>query len=96
MWNAKCYLNIGHKSPLNIQLLILGIHLVTGSEFNAQIAFQITFPEVSSNVLKVDLQSVCTCTLSGKNSVQNAELMSKKDEIHFLIGPREKDFLDDC
>ena len=58
-------------SPLHIQLLILGIHLVTGSEFNAQTAFQITFPEVSSNVLKVDLQSV-SCTLSGKNLVQNA------------------------
>ena len=78
MWNAKCYLNIGHQSPLHIQLLILGIHLVTGSEFNAQIAFQITFLEVSSNVLKVDLQSVCTCTLSGKNSVQNATTMQKK------------------
>ena len=45
-------------SPLHIQLLILGIHLVTGSEFNAQTAFQITFPEVSSNVLKVDLHSI--------------------------------------
>ena len=53
--NLKCKMLPKYWSSmqLHIQFPILGIHLVIVSEFYAPTACQITFPEVSSDVLKV-------------------------------------------
>ena len=54
--NVKCKMLPKYWSSLQsyIQFLILGIHLEVVSEFYAPTACQITFLEVSSDVLKVN------------------------------------------